>query len=80
MNTPWESENPYLSNDMISATLQGTSKLEEGLAHGLQAQVYNALWLLDRQWQMLEQEGEGTGSPVAPRGRILEIYKFYWCR
>jgi hypothetical protein len=72
MNTPWESENPYLSNDMISATLRGTSKLDGGLAHGQQAQVYNALWLLGRQWQMLKLEGEEAGSPVAPRGRILE--------
>jgi hypothetical protein len=42
-----------------------TSNLEAGLALGLQAQVYDALWLLGRQWQLLELEGEDAGSPVA---------------
>lgn len=42
-----------------------TSNLEVGLALGLEAQVYDPLWMLGRQWQMLELEGEDTGSPVA---------------
>lgn len=42
-----------------------TSNLEAGLALGLQAQVYDTLWLLGRQWQLLELEGEDAGSPVA---------------
>jgi hypothetical protein len=41
-----------------------TSDLEEGLALGLEARVYDALWLLGRQWQLLELEGQDAGSPV----------------
>jgi hypothetical protein len=41
-----------------------TGKLEAGLALGLEARVYDALWLLGRQWQMLELEGQDSGSPV----------------
>src|SRR5437588_12725358 len=32
---------------------------------GLQARVYDPLWLLARQWQMNEFKGEDAGSPVA---------------
>jgi hypothetical protein len=42
-----------------------TSDLEHGLALGLQAQVYDALWLLGRQWQLGELRGEDAGSPVS---------------
>src|SRR5215213_6612474 len=31
---------------------------------GLQARVYDPLWLLARQWQLGEFEGEDNGSPV----------------
>lgn len=41
-----------------------TSDLEAGLALGLEARVYDALWLLGRQWQLLELEGQDSGSPV----------------
>ncbi|MBM2619321.1 IPT/TIG domain-containing protein [Actinoplanes sp. LDG1-06] len=44
-----------------------TSDLQAGLQQGLQAQVYDALWLLGRQWQMLELHGTDAGSPVTAR-------------
>ncbi len=42
-----------------------TADLQQGLAEGLQARVYDPLWLLGRQWQMLELRGEDAGSPVS---------------
>lgn len=42
-----------------------SSDLQQGLGLGLQAQVYDALWLIGRQWQLLELKGEDAGSPVA---------------
>lgn len=44
-----------------------TADLQYGLGLGLQAQVYDPLWLLGRQWQMLELRGEDGGSPVTVR-------------
>lgn len=44
-----------------------TSDLQHGLGLGLQAQIYDALWLLGRQWQLLELRGEDAGSPVSVR-------------
>ncbi|HWO17655.1 MAG TPA: hypothetical protein VNO30_02725 [Kofleriaceae bacterium] len=41
-----------------------TDDLQAGLGLGLQAQVYDALWLLGRQWQLLELTGQDAGSPV----------------
>ncbi|HEX8113805.1 MAG TPA: IPT/TIG domain-containing protein, partial [Kofleriaceae bacterium] len=41
-----------------------TADLQQGLELGLQAQVYDALWLLGRQWQLLELKGQDAGSPV----------------
>lgn len=42
-----------------------TEDLQQGLRLGLQAQVYDALWLLGRQWQLLELRGADAGSPVS---------------
>lgn len=49
------------------------------LQPGLQAQLADPLWMLARQWQMSEFEGEDAGTPVdvrisgeqAPLGRVL---------
>jgi hypothetical protein len=38
--------------------------LDVGLKTGLQAAVYDARWLLGRQWQMREFDGEDAGSPI----------------
>src|SRR5215203_3298008 len=35
----------------------------------LQARIYDPLWLLARQWQLGEFQGEDSGSPVAARWR-----------
>jgi hypothetical protein len=44
-----------------------TSDVQEGLGLGLEAQVYDPLWLLGRQWQLLELKGDDGGSPVSVR-------------
>ena len=35
----------------------------------LQARIYDPLWLLARQWQLGEFQGEDNGSPVIARWR-----------
>ena len=35
----------------------------------LQARIYDPLWLLARQWQLGEFQGEDNGSPVLARWR-----------
>jgi hypothetical protein len=40
---------------------------EDDVRLGLQAQLYDALWLLARQWQLGEFNGDDAGSPVAAR-------------
>jgi hypothetical protein len=42
---------------------------ETGMSAGLQARVYDPLWLLARQWQFGEFQGEDNGSPAAARWR-----------
>lgn len=44
-----------------------TADLQQGLELGLQARVYDPLWMLGRQWQLLELRGEDAGSPVTVR-------------
>ena len=39
------------------------------MAAGLQARIYDPLWLLARQWQTGEFQGEDAGSPAAARWR-----------
>jgi hypothetical protein len=41
--------------------------LDEGLRLGLEARVDDPLWMLGRQWQMMEFEGEDAGSPITVR-------------
>jgi hypothetical protein len=41
-----------------------TKDLQDGLRRGLEARVYDASWLLARQWQFREFDGEDAGSPV----------------
>ena len=42
----------------------------DDISQGLQAQVYDPLWLLARQWQSGEFQGEDSGSPVQARLRM----------
>ena len=44
-----------------------TSDLQEGLRLGTAAAVDDAAWMLGRQWQMFELQGEDAGSPVSVR-------------
>jgi hypothetical protein len=37
---------------------------DPSLQHGLNAEVHDPLWLLARQWQLLEFWGEDAGSPI----------------
>ena len=36
----------------------------------LQARIYDPLWLLARQWQLGEFQGEDNGSPIMARWRF----------
>ncbi|QSA98821.1 hypothetical protein [Methylococcus sp. EFPC2] len=49
------------------------------LRDGLQARIHDPLWLLARQWQLGEFQGEDAGSPVAARVRYeaapLSLYR-----
>ena len=49
------------------------------MAAGLQARVYDPLWLLSRQWQVGEFQGEDNGSPAAAcwRGEISPLSRFH---
>jgi len=42
---------------------------DDGLSEAVQARIYDPLWMLARQWQVAEFQGEDTGSPVVARWR-----------
>jgi len=46
---------------------------------GLQARIYDPLWLLARQWQFGEFQGEDNGSPAAARwrGEVSRFSRYY---
>jgi hypothetical protein len=46
---------------------------------GLQARIYDPLWLLTRQWQLGEFEGEDNGSPVSAlfRADAAKVSRFH---
>lgn len=46
------------------------SGASQDMADGLRATVHDPLWLLARQWQLLEFRGEDGGAPVAVRARL----------
>lgn len=46
------------------------SGVAQDMTDGLRATVHDPLWLLARQWQLLEFRGEDGGSPVAARVRL----------
>jgi hypothetical protein len=48
------------------------------VAGGLEARVHDPLWLLGRQWQFREFEGEDTGSPVAVRMQYATTHLSCW--
>ena len=41
----------------------------ENMQSALQARIYDPLWMLTRQWQTGEFQGEDTGSPIVARLR-----------
>src|SRR5436190_14301032 len=45
----------------------------------LQARIYDPLWLLARQWQLGEFQGEDSGSPVTARwrGESAPLTRYY---
>ena len=45
----------------------------------LQARVYDPLWLLARQWQLGEFQGEDNGSPITARwqGESARITRYH---
>ncbi|HEY5348954.1 MAG TPA: hypothetical protein VIJ64_04450 [Candidatus Lustribacter sp.] len=48
------------------------------VAGGLEARVHDPLWLLGRQWQFREFEGDDTGSPVAVRMQYATTHLSRW--
>lgn len=46
---------------------------------GAQARIYDPLWLLTRQWQMGEFQGDDSGSPAAARwqGDVAQCSRYY---
>ena len=46
---------------------------------GLQARIYDPLWMLARQWQFAEFQGEDNGSPAAARwrGEVSRLNRYY---
>jgi hypothetical protein len=42
---------------------------DDGLSEAVHARIYDPLWMLARQWQTAEFQGEDTGSPVMARWR-----------
>jgi hypothetical protein len=48
--------------------LQPLSRNAE-MKSSLQARIYDPLWLLARQWQLGEFQGEDNGSPIMARWR-----------
>ncbi|HKG93218.1 MAG TPA: hypothetical protein VKA84_15035 [Gemmatimonadaceae bacterium] len=49
------------------------------MSTGLQARVYDPLWLLARQWQFGEFQAEDNGSPAAARwrGEVSRLNRYY---
>jgi hypothetical protein len=41
----------------------------DDMAESVQARIHDPLWMLARQWQMGEFQGEDTGTPVLARWR-----------
>ena len=64
---------PVVSNPSITSwiRLEPRSRNAE-MDASLQARVYDPLWMLARQWQFGEFEGEDNGSPVVSRWRAEE--------
>src|SRR5262245_12812494 len=52
---------------------------EDDVQLGLQARVYDPLWMLGRQWQFGEFKGEDAGSPVSARieADAFALTRFY---
>ena len=46
---------------------------------GLQARIYDPLWMLARQWQFGEFQAEDNGSPAAARwrGEVSRLSRYY---
>src|SRR5437763_14630255 len=59
-------------------------RLEPGVRNpdmsvGLQARIYDPLWLLARQWQFGEFQAEDNGSPAAARwrGEVAPLSRYF---
>src|SRR5262245_9517305 len=52
---------------------------DDTLNEGVRARIYDPLWMLARQWQVAEFQGEDTGSPVVARwrGDSAPITRYY---
>ena len=55
-----------------------TDDQSAAVAAGLEARVRDPLWLLGRQWQFREFEGEDTGSPITVRLQYASTHLSRW--
>ena len=55
---------------MMWNRVEGRPRATKNFERALRAEVRDALWMLTRQWQMGEFEGDDAGSPVLAKLRM----------
>jgi len=55
---------------MMWNRVEGRPRATKNFDRALQAEVRDALWMLTKQWQMGEFEGDDAGSPVLAKIRM----------
>src|SRR5262249_9158384 len=75
---------PLDSKEKSMPSITTWMRLEPPVRHtdmsaGLQARIYDPLWLLARQWQVGEFQGEDNGSPAMARwrGESARLTRYY---
>jgi hypothetical protein len=63
---------------MMWNRLEGRPRAAKNFDRALKAEVRDALWMLTRQWQLGEFEGDDAGSPVLAKMRLdtTRLYKY----
>src|SRR6187455_286784 len=70
-----ENINPVLNQLLFPTVMmwnrvEGRPRATKNFDRALKAEVRDALWMLTRQWQMGEFEGDDAGSPVLAKIRM----------
>ena len=55
---------------MMWNRVEGRPRVKKNFDRALKAEVRDALWMLTKQWQMGEFEGDDAGSPVMAKVRL----------